>query len=302
MDNDKKLNEHGQPILKGFNSKRNAVKAFENLLGIVSGIQGDVNLTKDELFFLQAWLIDQDYLVNDPDVVDLLDAINDVLADGILTQSEKDDISCLLSDFLEYRDDYNYLEQDLQQSIKRATGVFAGLSADDQLSDKEVIFLKNFLDTHSSAREYWPLSSVARLVDDALADGFLSGNEKEAILMMLHDAIGGSFSSDGSAAGKTTNLPLDNIDFINFKGKTFCFTGALISGTRAECSKKVIEAGGLVSSGITKNLDYLVLGPIASRDWFNSSYGRKIEKAVKYRDEDGLKIKIISESTWLQNL
>ena len=178
MNNHKLLDEHGQPILKGYNSKRNAIKAFENLLGIVSGIQGDVNLTKEELVFLQSWLIEQDYLVNDPDVVDLLDAINDVLADGILTQPEKDDISCLLSDFLEYRDDYNYLEQDIQQSIKRATGVFAGLSSDDKLSDEEVIYLKNFLDTHHSARKHWPLSSVARLVDEALADGVLSGNEK----------------------------------------------------------------------------------------------------------------------------
>lgn len=294
------LDLHGQPLSKGFNSKRNAVKAFENLLGIVSGIQGDVELTKEELIFLQMWLVDQEYLAKDPDVIDLLDAINDVLADGVLTASEKEDISCLLSDFLEYRDDYDYLDSDVEQSIKRAVGVFSGLSADDKLSDNEVYFLRDFISAHEVARDYWPLSQVARLVDDCLSDGVLTGSEKQAILIMLHESVGGAFSGDGIASGKSTCLPVEEVSRINFDGRVFCFTGAMMSGTRADCHKRVTDLGGVVSNSVIRKLDYLVIGPIASRDWFNTSYGRKIERAVRYRDDKGLGLKIISESNWLR--
>ena len=52
---------------------------------------------------------------------------------------------------------------------------------------------------------------------------------------------------------------------------------------------------GLISSGITKKIDFLVIGTLSSRDWKFSSHGRKIEKAVSYRDDEGAKLKIISE-------
>ncbi|EOK6384613.1 NAD-dependent DNA ligase, partial [Escherichia coli] len=40
---------------------------------------------------------------------------------------------------------------------------------------------------------------------------------------------------------------------------------------------------------------FLVIGTLSSRDWKFSSHGRKIEKAISYRDDNGAKLKIISE-------
>ena len=39
-----------------------------------------------------------------------------------------------------------------------------------------------------------------------------------------------------------------------------------------------------MESGITKATDFLVVGTFGSRDWAQTSFGRKIEKAVAYRD------------------
>jgi hypothetical protein len=44
-----------------------------------------------------------------------------------------------------------------------------------------------------------------------------------------------------------------------------------------------------------------VIGTLASPDWITSSYGRKIEQAVTYRNDHGRPV-IISEQQWLEGL
>ncbi len=44
----------------------------------------------------------------------------------------------------------------------------------------------------------------------------------------------------------------------SLSGKSFCFTGELVSIKRADAQKKVKSAGGLVKSSVTKDLSYLV--------------------------------------------
>jgi DNA ligase (NAD+) len=45
-----------------------------------------------------------------------------------------------------------------------------------------------------------------------------------------------------------------------FFGKTFVFTGSLISLTRDEAQEKVRAFGGSISSSVSKNVDYVVVG------------------------------------------
>ena len=71
-------------------------------------------------------------------------------------------------------------------------------------------------------------------------------------------------------------------------GKSFCFTGAL-SKPRKELEKLVDEHGGSVLSGVTKDLDYLVM-----EDPFSGS--SKAEKAAEYGTE------CLNEKTFLQML
>jgi DNA ligase (NAD+) len=66
------------------------------------------------------------------------------------------------------------------------------------------------------------------------------------------------------------------------EGKQFALTGALSSFTRDEAKELIINAGGRVTSSITKNTDYLLAG---------GKPGSKFEKA------QSLGIKIIDEKT-----
>jgi hypothetical protein len=59
--------------------------------------------------------------------------------------------------------------------------------------------------------------------------------------------------------------------------------------------------GGLPAPSITKKLNYLVIGSVGSRDWAHSTHGRKIEKAVSYRN-GGAPLAIIGEEHWADSL
>ncbi|MBD5735451.1 BRCT domain-containing protein, partial [Citrobacter freundii] len=74
-----------------------------------------------------------------------------------------------------------------------------------------------------------------------------------------------------------------------------CLTGVFLAGKRSHVEDMVTKNGGLISGNVTKKINYLVIGTLSSRDWKFSSHGRKIEKAIAYRDDEGVELEIISE-------
>lgn len=73
-------------------------------------------------------------------------------------------------------------------------------------------------------------------------------------------------------------------------GKKFLFTGALLAMERGKAEKLMEEKGGEIASGVTQDLDYLVVGD-------GGGAGSKLEKA-KALQTKGAKVKIISETEW----
>lgn len=61
----------------------------------------------------------------------------------------------------------------------------------------------------------------------------------------------------GLSATSRVNGPL--------KGKSFCITGDLISGSRGDVSKRIEEAGGTVKSCVSRRLNYLIQGTETGR-------------------------------------
>ena len=290
------LDQNGQPLNLNFCRAQNTEKAFEGLYGVLKGISSDKQISDGEILFLDAWLRDQAYLRKDPDVIDLLDAIQDILADGVVTKAERKDLLQLVKDILEFRDEFVYFDDNVKTQLNIAMGIFSGISSDVTLTDGEIKFLKRWLKETEVLQDHWPVSTVFKVVKDALKDGVITEQERAEILQILEDVVGGSIQEDGVASGKSSRLPLHDIDRIEFEGRVFCFTGTMTYGPRAMCEELTIAKGGTVIRGVTKKLDYLVLGPIASRDWIHSSFGRKVEKAMQYGKT------IISEEVWKRSL
>ncbi|NTW43625.1 MAG: hypothetical protein HGB14_04130 [Anaerolineaceae bacterium] len=97
----------------------------------------------------------------------------------------------------------------------------------------------------------------------------------------------------------STTVPLDYGAVIEFPDRIFCLTGQFLHGSRKECQELIVARGGEVINRMNRFVHYLVVGTMSSKDWMYSSYGRKIEVAVKNRDEKGYAIRIVSEEMWL---
>lgn len=188
------------------------------------------------------------------------------------------------------------------RQIDEMIGLVKGVLADGVVCQKETEFLLGWMETNKAVIDQWPANVLYPRILAALEDGHLDPEEEAEIFALLQSAVGNDDAiAQGWSSGSST-LPLtDPAPVVQVTGQTFCFTGKFNSGTRAWCHNQVATLGGIPTTGITKKLDYLVIGDIGSRDWLHSTHGTKILKAVEYRDA-GVPLSIISEMHWYQHV
>lgn len=186
---------------------------------------------------------------------------------------------------------------ELTKATQSLIGICSGIVADDHLHDREIQFLSIWMAEHPNVTEHWPGSEIARRIREIIADGIVTIEERADLLDALQKISGNFFSETGAAAEDGPALPVDDDPSIFFKDMTYCFTGQFIYGTRANCERAVLKHGGMPIDNITKRLNYLVIGTMIEPQWANTTYGRKIEKAVAYREE-GCDLVIVTERQW----
>lgn len=188
--------------------------------------------------------------------------------------------------------------KDIQdRQIDTLIGLSKGLVADGKVDQSEAEFLQAWLIQNSQASDNPIILNLLAKVDAMLADGILDTEESLELLDLLH-----RFTGEPSIVGelaKASTLPVDYpVPNVTFEGKLFLFTGTCAFGTRKQCQEAVESLGGVIAKGVTKKLDYLVLGTYVTDSWVHESYGRKIEKAMNYRSV-GVPLSIITEEHWV---
>tara|TARA_R110002033_G_C3885003_1_gene238327 strand:- start:919 stop:1809 length:891 start_codon:yes stop_codon:yes gene_type:complete len=288
------LDKDGQPYSR-MNFKGNKQKALCSLKGLLTGIVCDTKLKPTELLFLNAWLKDHEFLQDDPDSVDLIDALEDVLEDGIMTDEEHEDIFCLVEDVIAYKDLDNSCCKD---HVNVLLGILKGISADEEINESEVLFLSKWLIDNADIADIWPVPQIIIKITDILDDGIITKDECKELYQLVNQITGNEFNETGDASDTPTQQ-FDSPNSITHSNVGFCFTGKFRTGTRADIEKKAKSLGAFVTPKLpTLATKYLVIGSLSSRDWAYSSHGRKIEHA-KSMQVKGNEIFIISEDQWL---
>ncbi len=184
----------------------------------------------------------------------------------------------------------------IDAGIDELLGLIRGITADGEVSTREADALLYWCARHEEIVNDWPVSVLIRRLERIYADGVVEDEEREELRLLLSDIIG---EKDAPLTAPVTSLPLCRpVPAVVFEAKTFVLTGQFALGPRRVCESQVIERGGFCSGSVTKKIDYLVIGSVGSRDWIHSSWGRKIEQAVEYRDRPRSSIRIISEQSW----
>ncbi len=283
---EKVLNSDGQPINTSFNRQRNINKAVSALRGILEGIVSDGKLNDTEILFLRLWLNEQSE--HSGDILDLYEAVEDILEDGIVTKEEYEDLRQLVEDCIEYGPKFTEESERINEFI----GFISGISVDDEVNIEEFNMLIEMMKSMDDISDKFPLNVVKKNIEVILEDGIVDPEELEQLCDLLKAISGTDFTNDGVAVGGSTSLFDDELDSI--ENKNVCLTGKFLTGTRKKVIEELIKLGACVSANVTKETDILLIGIFSSRDWIHTSAGRKIEKAVKLR-EQGKDISISSE-------
>ena len=187
-----------------------------------------------------------------------------------------------------------------ERQVNELIGIARGLVADDHLNDLEIEYLHKWLAANESVTNNPIIATLITRLEEVFVDGVIDDDERADLTQTLVELTGSDF--EVGEALKSTTLPLCSpAPQIDFKDRRFTFTGTFVFGKRRDCEAITVELGGVAGS-LRLDTNFLVIGEYAADDWIQSSYGRKIEKAVKYRDSPKTSIHIVSEAHWRQFL
>lgn len=182
--------------------------------------------------------------------------------------------------------------------IDELIGVCRGVIFDGVVNEQETLALIDWLDSNREIADHWPANIIYQRISNMMVDGVLDSDEQADLLKLLVE-LTGSKNIIRESKSNSMSLPLCKpVPNVEFTEKSFCFTGKFVSGSRKKVEGLAVSLGGITTREPTLRTDYLVIGAVGSSDWIHSTHGRKIEKAILYR-EQGTGINIVSEEHWV---
>jgi len=276
-------------INPNWNISERRSKIASSLRGILSGIGCDGNLKDVEIQALKAWLELQEQF---GDVLDLNDAINNMISDGVIDDDEREELLELINDCIEY----GQHSRDITEYINENLGFLRGITSDGEINRIEFNQLKEAIAASPDIWNMFPLSIVSTFIKNISNCDSQNADEIRFLFSKITSVTGFNFTDDGDPLGQP--MKVFNDDMLDeLPGKTVCFTGQFQSGPRSSLIKAANSIGVRASKTVTLDTDFLIIGSVDSPDWAFSSFGRKIERAeLLKRDDRG--IRICSEQKW----
>jgi hypothetical protein len=188
----------------------------------------------------------------------------------------------------------------LKQPLEELLGISRGLLADHKLSDDEIHFLREWLDSHYSLSSSFPGNVIHQRVKSVLEDGVITEEERshlvETLKLLMENRL-----EDLAEQVDLTELWFDEVGIINFDKTRFCLTGNFVYGPAEVCKTAIEERGGIVTVTVKPDSEFLVVGGLGVDEWRSGGLGAEIETAVKLRAA-GKPLKIIPEDALATHL
>ena len=276
-----------------FTGRSRLDKAINSLIGLVEGISIDGSINESEIAFLRLWLQENREVRNQHPFTELMPVVEMAIADGVLTDDERQDI-LWLCEKLKSTEYFDATTADIQ----RLHALMAGITSDGTITETELRGLSAWLADHDQLKTCWPYDEVDSLITTVLADGKIDDAEHQLLKNFFGEFVAvldNRTIVSPKINEKTTLVGLCAVcPEIEFSGSKFCFTGASAKYSRTEFTSLVKRLGGEVVGAVSSTLNYLVIGADGNPCWAYACYGRKVEKAVELRKQ-GARILLVHE-------
>src|SRR3989338_5238303 len=276
-----------------FTGRSRLDKAINSLIGLVEGISIDGSINESEIGFLRLWLQENREVRNQHPFTELMPVVEMAIADGVLTDDERQDI-LWLCEKLKSTEYFDATTADIQ----RLHALMAGITSDGTITETELKGLSAWLADHDQLKTCWPYDEVDSLITTVLADGKIDDAEHQLLKNFFGEFVAvldNRTIVSPKINEKTTLVGLCAVcPEIEFSGSKFCFTGASAKYSRTEFTSLVKRLGGAVVGAVSSTLNYLVIGADGIPCWSYACYGRKVEKAVELRKQ-GARILLVHE-------
>jgi predicted RNA-binding Zn-ribbon protein involved in translation (DUF1610 family) len=184
----------------------------------------------------------------------------------------------------------------LARNTSEALGVLRGAIADGHVSNEEISFLGAWLITNREFAETWPFNELCAKVSEILQRGRVLESDRSSLYSLI-ERITGEQERVEQFENTPTTLPItDPAPAIVFEDREFVLTGKFECGPRKQVEAEIKLRGGRCADSVTLRTHYLVIGSLSSRDWRNTAWGNKIEKAAEYASRGN--ISLVTESHW----
>ncbi len=285
------------------------IRATEMLRGTIAGIACDYELTDVEIAAIKNWLELHANLLHKEPFKGLSELLVRILADGVVDPDEREE---LLEWCMEFSSPDSVGFVTVTNAIRQLHGFLQGIAIDKNITDNEIRDLQDWLRDYRGVREYWPFDDIWALVEEILADGEVSEDERAKLLEYCEqfselpadpkavcDTPENTYMICGAPVVYSVDVVCETNPVIEFKDKLYCFTGNAASGPRSTLHEIVRNLGGDIRNGVVQDLDYLVIGGLSQPAWAFSTYGRKVESA-RERQKAGAPLQIIHEMQFIE--
>ena len=254
-------------------------KSISEFYGMIRGFSIDSIVTQEEAAYIAQWKDDNLQFSSQKDIAAIIDAIDDVLSDGIVTPDE------LLSLQVSVR---SYLDVVSTSPVTLATqildGILQGITVDGEVTESECKNLRQWLYDNIYLSDHFPFNKAITLVDQVLEDSVITPEESSYITSVINEMLN---------PVQALSAQVYSVD-----GKHVCLSGNFEFGPKAAVEKYITAHGGTMDSGVKKSTDLLIIGNNECQAYSNGNYGTKVKKAMEY-NEKGCSIQIIKEADFV---
>lgn len=282
--------------IRRFTKPAEMAKAVNTLGGIIEGILLDGEVNAEEVEELRQWALEHEYLVTKEPFREILELVHGALADGTITVEELEDVQWVCNKFKLEGSYYDSITASLQQ----LQGLCHGILADGHVNEAELAGLRTWMREHFYLARLYPFDEIHSILHFIMENGRAGDDELlmlkaiflqyanirvETVRASLVEEVGHTYQIKGFCAVAPE---------VVFEGRRFCFTGESGRATRSQLQSYISQMGGIPQNNVTKDLDFLIVGDAGSEAWAFSCYGRKVEKALEYR-QAGCTLVVVQE-------